>query len=452
MRINWEKTLDDARKIFDAALRNVDPLTMMERCLSIEAGQLLIRTEYDQVRFDLADFERIIVMGMGKASARMALGVEKLLGDRLSGGLVVVKEGYAEKLARLTVVETSHPLPDRRSVRVGEDLSAMGQDLGERALVLVLLSGGGSALVCAPQSGISLEDKMITTGLLMARGATIQEINCVRKHLSKIKGGRLAKTLAPATVVTLIISDVIGDDLDAIASGPTVADPTTFADCLAIIGRYAIEGKIPLAVMKLLRQGAQGRAPETPKPGDTVFDRVKTLLIGTNRRALAAGEARAKELGYASMVLTSRLTGEAREAALFILGIGKDIASAGFPLKRPACVLLGGETTVTLRGNGRGGRNQELALAFLAALKRSPAHGRGLLLFSVATDGSDGPTDAAGAFASSGLLERARLAGLEPEPYLSNNDSYGFFNRCGGLIRTGPTRTNVCDIHILLVP
>jgi hydroxypyruvate reductase len=446
------KAIDDAKEIFLAALHRVDPLKMMGRCLALEASDLVVRTGHEEARIGLDQFDRICVLAMGKAAARMALGVEQTLGEQIVEGLVAATEGFAEKLGKLSVLECGHPLPDGRSTGAAQRFLALGKGFDERTLALVLISGGGSAAVCAPRQGISLEEKMETTKLLLSCGATIQELNCVRKHLSAIKGGQLAKALAPATVVSLILSDVIGDDLDAIASGPTVADPTTFSGCLQVIQRYGLESRIPRNVLNYLRSGAAGKQAETPKPGDRVFRRAKTLLVGTNREALFAGAARAKELGYAPLVLTSRLTGEAKEAALMILGIGKDIASWGFPLARPACILLGSETTVTLRGTGKGGRNQEMALAFLAALQRSPKDAERLLFFSASTDGTDGPTDAAGAFACSKLLERAKREGLNPEDYLRNNDSYHFFDSCAGLVRTGPTKTNVCDIQILLAP
>ncbi|MDR3567350.1 MAG: glycerate kinase [Syntrophobacteraceae bacterium] len=452
MAIDWDKASRDAQEIFRAALARVDPIALLGRCLAIEGGKLAIRTEYGEARLRLDDYDRIVVTGMGKGSAQMALGVERVLGERVSAGLIAVMEGGKEVLSRVAVVEAGHPLPDLRSLRAGGAILALGKVMDERTLALVLLSGGGSALACAPVEGLSLEVKIEASRLLLHSGATIQEVNCVRKHLSAVKGGRLAQALAPATVVSLILSDVIGDDLDAIASGPTVADPTTFADSLEILKRYGIENRAPVTVTNFLRRGAEGKAQETPKPGDPVFSRVKTLLIGTNREALAAAKARAQELGYETMVLTSRLTGEAREAALTILGIGKDICASGFPVKRPACVLLGGETTVTVCGTGKGGRNQEMALAFLAALSRAPKDGEDLLFFSASTDGKDGETEAAGALASSQLLARARAAGMHPQRFLSNNDSYNFFNACGGLIQTGPTHTNVCDIQILLVP
>lgn len=444
--------MDDALTIFHAALERVDPVAMICRCVSVEGGDLVVRTESEEARFPLGGYRNLVVTGMGKAGARMARGIERVLGDRITGGLIAVKEGYAEQLSHLPVLESGHPLPDDRSVHAAAELLALARASDEHTLAIVLISGGGSAIVCAPAEGISLQEKISTTDVLLSCGATIQEVNCVRKHLSAIKGGRLARAFFPATTLSLVLSDVVGDDLDSIASGPTVPDPTSYLDSLDVISRYHIEKRLPAHVVELLHRGAAGGIPDTPKPGDPAFDRARSMLLGTNRHALVAAEACAKGLGYSTLVLTSRLTGEAREAALMILGIGKDIASSGFPLARPACVIMGGETTVTLRGTGKGGRNQEMALAFLTALERAPKDGEGLLFLSASTDGSDGPTDAAGAFASSGLLLRARAAGLKAGAFLANNDSYTFFDSCEGLVRTGPTNTNVCDIQILLVP
>jgi hydroxypyruvate reductase len=446
-----------AEAIFRAALARVDPAVMVRSALRIEpgtsaSGTLVVHTELEEARYDLGSFDRILVVGFGKAGASMARGLEEVMGGRLSGGVVAVKEGHLERLTRIRLVEASHPVPDERSVQAASEILGLARDADERTLVVVLISGGGSALLCAPAEGLSLADKTATTKLLLASGATIQEVNCIRKHLSAVKGGALASAFAPATVLSLILSDVIGDDLDAIASGPTVPDPTTWTDALAVARRRGIEASLPRAVIERLHRGLAGELPDTPKPGDAVFARTRNILIGTNRLALMAAEAKARELGYSTLALTSRLTGEAREAALAILGIGKDIAASGFPVARPACLLVGGETTVTLKGTGKGGRNQEMALAFLAALARSPKDAEDLLFLAASTDGSDGPTDAAGAFASAAILTRARDAGFDPEVYLADNDSYSFFDRIGGLLRTGPTNTNVCDIQVLLVP
>lgn len=478
------KLRGDAEAIFRAALDRVEPARMVRRALSLEEGQggarLVARTGLEEASYRLADFDRITCLAFGKAAAPMARGLEEALsaleaggagqaleaaspaaaglaaaGPRsavpaFAGGLAAAKKGHGGPLSKIRLVEAGHPVPDESSVAAARAVLAAGSGLTERDLVVVLVSGGGSAILCAPAEGLSLADKAETTRLLLASGATIHEANCVRKHLSAVKGGRLAAALAPASVLALVLSDVVGDDLDAIASGPTVPDPTSFADALAVARRLGLVERLPPPVRARLEAGAAGRIPDTPKPGDPVFARKRTLLVGTNRLALMAAEEKARELGYATLALSSRVTGEAREAALFYLGVGKDLAASGFPLKRPACLLAGGETTVTLRGKGRGGRNQEMALAFLAALGRAPKDAEGLLFLAASTDGNDGPTDAAGAFASLGLLEAARAAGLDPEAYLAENDSYTFYERLGGLLKTGPTNTNVCDLQILL--
>lgn len=455
----------DARAIFKAAVARVDPVPMVERALRIEKGrggqseELVVGSgDGSDTRYDLGRFDRIWAAGMGKASARMAIGLERVLDQRLSGGIIAVKAGHTEPLGRIRLVESGHPVPDQRSVAAADMIlnfgRSVGTSLGSRDLVIVLVSGGGSSLLCSPAQGLVLADKIATTRLLLACGATINEVNCVRKHLSAVKGGWLATALGPAQVLTLVLSDVIGDDLDAIASGPTVPDPTTFADALDIVDRYGLADRLPAAVTSHLRKGATGRpdAPaETPKPGDPVFERTKTVLVGTNRMALIAAEEKAKSLGYHTLVLSSRLSGEARELAHAFVGIGKDIAASGFPLQRPACIIAGGESTVTLRGSGTGGRNQEMALAFLLDLGRSPKDGQALTFLSAGTDGNDGPTDAAGAVVDLELYHAAQGAGLDPGAALAANDSYTFFSSAGGHIKTGPTNTNVCDVQVLLV-
>lgn len=451
---------EDIEAIFRAAVRGADPLPMIGGAVRLEHGpggeRIVVRADRGEEGFDLLPGGRVFVAGMGKAAARMALGLELSLGECISGGLVAVKEGHGEKLQRIRCLEAGHPVPDSRSVTAAEKFLNFGNTLGTvltpRDFVIVLVSGGGSALLCAPADGLSLGDKMETTKLLLASGAAISEINCVRKHLSRVKGGRLAAALSPARVLALALSDVVGDDLDVIASGPTVPDPTSFRDACSIIAKYGLEGRLAGAVAGHLRRGMGGGVPETPKPGDAVFSNVKTLVVGNNMSALAAAESEAVRLGYNCLALSSRVTGEARDTALLYLGVGKDIHLSGIPVKRPACVLAGGETTVTLRGGGRGGRNQEMALAFLSALGHSPKDGGGLVFLSAGTDGTDGPTDAAGAVADLELYNRARGAGLDPDAALADNDSYTFFSEAGGLVRTGPTNTNVCDVQVLLVP
>lgn len=454
----YDKTRADARAIFDAAVNRVNPVTMMAQSLKLDGNTLRVTDGSDAWTYDLSSFSRVFATGMGKATARMALGLEQVLCQRLTDGLIAVKEGHTEVLATIRLIEASHPLPDHRSEAAAMSLLDLGATLGTKLakddLVIVMVSGGGSAILCAPADGLTLADKIGTTRQLLSCGATINEINCVRKHLSAVKGGRLAAALAPATVLTLVLSDVVGDDLDAIASGPTVPDPTTFSDALSIIERYGVTGQIPPAALAYLQRGASGKpgAPaETPKPGEAMFDRCRTVLIGTNRLAVLSAAAEARRLGYNTIALSSRITGEAKEIALVYLGLGKDIASVSMPLAIPACIVAGGETTVTLGGTGKGGRNQEMALAFGAALARNPKDGERLVFLSGGTDGNDGPTDAAGAIIDLPTALAGISGGYDPDDYLARNDSWNWFSRTGGLLITGPTNTNVCDIQVLLV-
>ncbi len=443
--------LADAKAIFAAALERVDPVGMMGRILRFEGDLLRIETESDSLALDLSTFDRIVTFGAGKASARMALGLEALLGPRLQGGTVVVKAGHGERLERLQLLEAAHPVPDASSVAAAQALLALGQGADERTLFLGLTSGGGSALLCAPAPGLSLEDKQATTRLLLACGAPISDINAVRKHLSAVKGGQLAAALAPGMVVNLILSDVMGDDPSAIASGITAPDPSTFGDALATLTRHGILGRVPGPVRRHLEAGAEGLQPETPKPGDPRLRRVRNVILGSNGQAVGAAKAQAEALGYRTWVPEGPLEGEARDAGVELIALGQRIRDHGDPIQAPACAIFGGETTVTLKGEGKGGRNQELALAALACGMSAPEQLRRITLLSAGTDGNDGPTDAAGAFASAGLLEGARTLGLDPVAYLERNDSYPFFQRIGGHLITGPTNTNVCDLQLLIV-
>lgn len=448
--------LRDAESIFRAGLDRVDPLKMMKRVLSLDGDTLRVTTESQSFEYDLSRYGRILVLGAGKASARMALGLEELLKDRIADGIVAVKEGHLELLDRIRLIEASHPVPDERSAAAAEAVLDLARSADRGDLVFVLVSGGGSAILAAPWSengrSLTLEDKQAVTKSLLACGATIQEINCVRKKLSNIKGGRLARALGKAEFLSLILSDVIGDDLDAIASGLTVPDGTTCVEANGIVERYGLAGKLPPAAEALLRDGANGVIADTPKADDPAFANSRTVLIGTNQQALLAAREKAQGLGYNTLLLTSHLTGEAREMAYLFLGIAKDITAHGLPVARPACVIAGGETTVTLRGGGKGGRNQEMALAYLAAYARSPKDAGSAVFLAASTDGSDGPTDATGAFASPAILEEGRWQGLEPSRFLAENDAYTYFEQLGRLLKTGPTNTNVCDIKVLIVP
>ncbi|GAB4247180.1 MAG: glycerate kinase [Acidobacteriota bacterium] len=438
-----EVTLKEhALQIFREALRAVEPREAVRRHLRLEGDRLVAGAQ----SVELPRTGRVIVVGAGKASAAMAEAVEEILGDRVAGGVVSVKTGHAVPLRRIQVREASHPVPDEAGRRAAEEILAAAAKADADDLVLVLLSGGGSALMPLPAPGVSLEEKQEATRILLGCGASIHEINTVRKHLSRIKGGRLAAAAAPARVIALILSDVIGDDLDVIASGPTVPDPTTFRDCLAIVRKYRLEAKLPPTVLRHLREGEAGAIPETPKQDHPAFRRVLNVIVGSNAAAVAAAEQSARRLGYRTLVLSTLVEGEAREVGRVYAAILKEIRKSGRPLDPPACLLAGGEPTVTLRGVGKGGRNQELALAAAVALDGWKAVG----LLSAGTDGTDGPTDAAGAWADGTTAHRAAAAGLDPSRHLDNNDAYPFFQALGDLLITGPTLTNVMDLHVLL--
>ena len=449
----------DLESIFLAGVERVNPRELIRAGLRLEGEGLEVQSQSASLTIDLREFERIVVLGAGKASAAMAAGLEQVLGDRIAEGVVVVKYGHTEELKRIRLIESGHPVPDEQGVRGAEAVAELARRADEKTLVVNLISGGGSAILPAPFQGegrggrltLSLEDKRRATRVLLACGAAIQEFNCIRKHISALKGGRLAELLHPARSLNLILSDVVGDRLDTIASGLTVADETTFAQALSIVARYGIEEQLPAAVVELLRRGADGEFPETPKPGDPVFDAVTNVLLGTNSTALSAAARKAEQLGYLPVVLSSRVVGEAREVAKVLAAIALDMGTSELLAKKPACLLCGGETTVTLRGKGLGGRNQELALAFLQEIGADAAAAEGIAFLSGATDGNDGPTDAAGAFASADVLERARGQGLSIPGYLARNDSYSFFEALGGLLKTGPTNTNVCDLQICLI-
>jgi glycerate 2-kinase len=438
-----EKLRQDARAIFDAGVTAADPYRAVARHVSVEQGVLLVSDK----AYQLQDYQRIVVVGAGKASARMAQALEDLLGKRISCGIINVKHGYSVPLAAISVNEASHPLPDEAGLRGARAIAGLASQANDGDLIFCLISGGGSALLPAPADGVTLEEKVRTTRLLLDCGATIQEMNAVRKHISNVKGGRLADLAFPATVISLILSDVVGDRLDVIASGPTAADETTFADCLRIVQKYHLETRIPPAVWQLLHRGASGALKETPKAGDPVFARVQNLIVGNNRSALDAARKRAESLGYSTLLLSSFIEGETRIVAALHSAIAKEIIASGNPVQRPGCVISGGETTVTMRGAGLGGRNQEFALA--AALDIAGAGNVAIL--SGATDGSDGPTDAAGALADGTTASRSRALGLDAQVFLDENDSYHFFTQMGDLLITGPTFTNVMDLRVVVV-
>ncbi len=438
-----ERMRKQALAIFHSALEAVDPVGAIHRHVSIDNRSLVV----SGTRLELDDYDRIWVVGAGKGAAPMAQALEELLGERIFEGAIVVKDGHGLPLKHVRIHEASHPVPDQRSVQGGEDILSLVKKAKERDLVISLLSGGGSALLVAPVQGVNLKDKQEVTKLLLACGATIHEINAVRKHLSRIKGGGLACSAHPARVISLILSDVIGDDLDVIASGPVVPDPTTFHQAEAVLKRHGIWEKVPKSVRKHIEKGVNGEIGETAKPGDTSFQNDITALVGTNFQALEAARKEAEFQGYRPLILSAMVEGEAREAAKMHAGIAKEIMASGHPIPPPACVLFGGETTVTLKGKGKGGRNMEFALASALALDGE----KHVVVLSGGTDGTDGPTDAAGAIVDGETADRARSQGLDPLDHLRRNDAYPLFQSLGDLVITGPTRTNVMDVCVMLV-
>lgn len=417
-----------ALSIFQAALDAADPRLAVERALSRPDVQSLI-----------ASAHRIIVVGAGKAGAPMAQAVESTLGDRISAGFVNVKYEHIAPtpLHRITIHEAGHPLPDDSGLIGTRGIIRLVSGLDENDLVLCLISGGGSALLELPVEGVSLDDLRELTNALLKSGATINELNTVRKHLSQVKGGQLARLAQPARLVSLILSDVLGSPLDVIASGPTAPDPTTLADVRAIVEKHHLHQ------WESLFQNL----PDTPKASDPLFARVQNIIIADNSIAANAALAHARQLGFNTLLLSTFIEGEAREVAKVFGAIAKDISRGEGPLQRPACLIASGETTVTIHGSGKGGRNQEFALAAALAIEGLSD----VLILSAGTDGTDGPTDAAGAFADGSTLARARELGLHAEKYLANNDSYHFFHPLGDLLITGPTKTNVNDLIVMMV-
>jgi hydroxypyruvate reductase len=417
-----------AGQIFQAALAAADPAGAVARYLK---------------RRDYSRFRNIYVLGAGKAGATMALAAERALGRAITAGLVNVKDAHISGLRRIELNPSGHPVPDERGVAGARRIAEMAGEAGKQDLVLCLVSGGASALMPLPAAPITLEEKQAVTRLLLASGAAIHEINTVRKHISGIKGGQLARLAAPAAVEALLLSDVIGDDLDVIGSGPTAPDASTFGHAAEILDRYGIRERVPRSVRERIERGARGEIAETPKPRDPLFARVRNTVVGGNRLALDAARRCARRLGFHTLVLASEVQGETRDVARMHAAMAREIALAGQPVKPPACLITGGETTVTIKGRGLGGRNQEFVLAAaldIAGLQRT-------VVFSAGTDGTDGPTDAAGAVADGATLRR------NPEAlrYLNDNDSYRYFESLGDLVITGPTGTNVMDVRLVLV-
>jgi hydroxypyruvate reductase len=432
-----------AAAILAAGLRAADPEALVRRHLRVRGRRL----DAGGQTYGLGR-GRLVLVAAGKAAAAMASAAERVLGPLLHDAVAVAPAGPPSALRRTRLLVAGHPVPDARGARAAEEVLALGRRLGPDDLMLVLISGGASALLPAPVAGVSLEDKARVTGELMRAGATIHELNTVRKHLSRLKGGGLARAAAPARVACLVLSDVVGDDLSTIASGPTVPDPTTYGDAVEVLRRRGVYEQAPESVRRHLEAGLRGGVPETAKPGEALFARVGTRVIGSNALAVAAAEREARRRGLKARVLTTRLEGEARDAARVLVSILRECVATGRPAAPPVCLLAGGETTVTVRGPGRGGRNQEIAVAAAAALEGFPAHA---VVASLATDGVDGASDAAGGVVDQDTAREARALGLAPPAaFLAQSDSTSFLGPVGGLIVTGPTGTNVVDLTVLL--
>jgi hydroxypyruvate reductase/glycerate 2-kinase len=431
-----------AEKIFKAGVKSVLPDRMIRNHLKIRGDELIA----GNIRIALNDVNNIYVIGAGKAGALMARETEIILAGRITGGHVIVKYDSACRLNNIRITEAGHPIPDSNGFEATREILAIASGASENDLVICLLSGGGSALLADFPEGSSPEEMIMVNDLLIRSGADIRQINAVRKHLSKIKGGHLARTVYPATLISLILSDVIGDPLDVIASGPTVPDTSTFDDALKVIDNFHLTELMPKNIIRFLKDGSRGIHPETPKYGDPVFEKTYNFLTGSNRIALEASAAEASEMGFFPVVLDSRLCGDTGKVSEMLIDTAVRYQNDKM-VQKPVCLLFGGETTIKVSGNGLGGRNQHLALHAALLLKDKP----GITLLAAGTDGTDGPTDAAGAVVSSATVPSAASLDIDPGKYLAEFNSYNFFKNTGGHIITGPTMTNVMDLIVIII-
>jgi glycerate 2-kinase len=442
-RLNF---LQKAERIYGAALAEVEPENLIKKNVSVRDNKLRVQGRI----FDLSSFKDIFLVSIGKAAPFMAESLYEILGKRLREGIALFAPGAEKKLGKIICLPASHPLPDERSAAAAKRILELAMKAGARDLVFFLISGGGSAQVCLPAEGVSLVEKRNVTEMLLKAGASIDELNTVRKHLSRIKGGRLAQAAFPATVINLIVSDVVGNDLENIASGPTCWDSSTYTDAFRVLKKYSLWDLAPGSVRDTISKGRKGKISETIKREAPVFRRVYHFIIGDNLLALHAAQKEARRLGFKTSILSSADRGEARDMARNYVSVLQNLPRPK-KTQRPLCLLSGGELTVTVRGAGKGGRNQEFVLAVLQEMKRHLPGFSEWLVLSFGSDGTDGPTDAAGAWADPSILKKAKELGLDPQKYLDDNDSYNFFKKAGGLIITGPTRTNVMDIRIFLI-
>jgi hydroxypyruvate reductase len=443
-----ENMRSDAKEIFKSCLIAVDPYRAVKQFVRLRGGRLVLGIKgKSHAELDLKEFDGISLVGAGKATAPMARALEELFGERIKKGLINLKYGFTEALALTEIIEAGHPIPDQNGVKGTGKILAFLSGAGEKDLIFSLISGGGSALLPQPAGDITLAEKQEMTRKLLACGASIDEINAVRKHISLSKGGQMAQAAFPAAVVNLMLSDVVGDRMDVIASGPFVPDTSTFQDVREIFKKYDLQ-EIPSSIRERVMAGLKGQIPETPKENDIIFDRILNFIVGSNILALEAASAKAKKLGYETLILSSMVEGETREVARVHSAIAREILKTGRPIPPPACIISGGETTVTVRGKGLGGRNQEFCLAAAADLSELPPR---VVMLSGGTDGNDGPTDAAGALIDPLTIMRGIDAGMEAAEFLQRNDAYHYFEKTDDLLITGPTNTNVMDVRLVLV-
>ena len=431
----------DAREIFTAALTAADAAKAVSRHLKVAGDAIDIAGRL----YSLRSYKRLFVIGAGKGSALMCRALVELIGDWLYGGTIIAKYGYSVAIKKITIIEAGHPIPDENGLRATERIVRLLRQTTSDDLVINLISGGGSALLCSPADGISFHEKQEITRRLLSCGAPIGEINAIRKHISKVKGGRLARLAHPSTLISLILSDVVGDSISDIASGPTAPDPSTFSQCQVILDSYKLRTE-NVSIARFIDKGSAGEIEETPKPGDPIFNNVMNVVVGSNRLAVIAAKEQAERLGYSVKVIDKLAEGEATELAVAHAAIVKKIYHSG-TVRRPACVISGGEATVTLRGDGLGGRNQEFALA--TALEIDGLDGVVALIGG--TDGSDGPTEAAGGIVDGGTVRRGETKGLDARGFLSRNDSYHYLKATDDLLLTGPTFTNVMDLRLFII-
>ncbi len=440
----YAKLRRDALAILGSALDAVNPREAIYNKVKVEGSKLTVEGK----AYDLARFSRVYVVGGGKAGGSMAEAIESLLGDRLTGGVVNILHGTEGKyhVKRVKLVGASHPVPNEVGARGVAEMLSTVTGLSREDLVIVIISGGGSALMPSPSEGITLDDLQVITERLLKRGATINDLNAVRKHLDSFKGGQLAKRCQPAEVLSLILSDVVGDPLDTIASGPTAPDSTTWADAEFVLKKYDSWESAREPIQRRIEMGLAGEIPDTPKTDDPAFSKTRNIIIANNSYSAEAASKSATELGYHSMILSTMVEGEARVVGGVYAGIAQEVASRGRPVRTPAAIIIGGETTVDVKGSGKGGRNQEVALGAAKKIAGTPC-----LIASLATDGLDGPTDSAGAVVDGSTLGNIAKLNLSMDVALRDNDAYHLFERIGDLLITGPTGTNVNDLALVLI-